>query len=217
MRIHTWTLTLYIRFAAHAHYFEVMASNPTEGSASPPESKRPRTDDSDSSSAGENERSTNGMGSRTRVVLALCGSFSPITYLHLRMFGACRFSYCPSFSRRYLTARLLSSGSPPPPPPPSPSVRLASHALQRWHVTSYRVRASTRSWGAFSRPFTTPTRRRCARRCCSACIQHCSLYGAACLLIMNNVSSFLVCECCFTTFSACMSVTRRDLWKVDIA
>lgn len=58
--------------------------------ASPPiQRKRPRLEDPDSSNSVSSERKECvGMAAgKTRVVLALCGSMSPITFLHLRMFG----------------------------------------------------------------------------------------------------------------------------------
>ena len=53
--------------------------------ACPVQRKRPRLEDSDTTVASE---STEMAAANTRVVLALCGSMSPITFLHLRMFGA---------------------------------------------------------------------------------------------------------------------------------
>ena len=53
--------------------------------ACPVQRKRPRLEDSDATVASE---STEMAAANTRVVLALCGSMSPITFLHLRMFGA---------------------------------------------------------------------------------------------------------------------------------
>ena len=52
-------------------------------------SKRPRLDGNGSSSPPD-EREGLDLASRTRVVLTLCGSMSPITFLHLRMFGEYR-------------------------------------------------------------------------------------------------------------------------------
>ena len=53
--------------------------------ASSVQRKRPRLEDSDATVASE---STEMAAANTRIVLALCGSMSPITFLHLRMFGA---------------------------------------------------------------------------------------------------------------------------------
>lgn len=57
-----------------------------------PSRKKPRLEEADGTSAsnGNYEASNSKMAaaaSKTRVVLALCGSFSPITNMHLRMFG----------------------------------------------------------------------------------------------------------------------------------
>ena len=51
----------------------------------PPDTKRPKLDDGNSSPL-PNESEAPDMA-KTRVALALCGSMSPVTFLHLRMFG----------------------------------------------------------------------------------------------------------------------------------
>lgn len=50
-----------------------------------PSSKRLRLEDTGTGDAEGSSMAS--IASKTRVVLALCGSFSPVTNLHLRMFG----------------------------------------------------------------------------------------------------------------------------------
>ena len=52
-----------------------------------PSSKRQRLEEDSEQGGGSSDSSMAAAGSKARIVLALCGSFSPITNLHLRMLG----------------------------------------------------------------------------------------------------------------------------------